>query len=112
MPSHAELAAKLLVDAATFFRTLGEQNDQLRPQMFENAGIFDQMAGLLSQDPGGELNGTSYGELAGKLLKDAANFFRSLAEQNEPIRDQMNENADVYAQIGDMVTTDPAGILD
>lgn len=112
MPTHAELAAKLLVDAANFFRTLGEQNEQLQTQMFENAGIFDQMAGLLSQSPQGELDGTSYGELSGKLLKDAANFFRSLAEQNEPIREQMNENADVYTQIGEMVTDDPLGILD
>ncbi|MCD8496979.1 MAG: hypothetical protein LRZ85_02170 [Alphaproteobacteria bacterium] len=112
MPTHAELAAKLLVDAATFFRTLGEQNEQLRDQMMENAGIFDQMAGLLTQDPGGEMNDTSYGELAGKLLKDAANFFRSLAQNNEPIREQMNENADVYTQIADLVTQNPVGILD
>ena len=112
MPTHAELAAKLLVDAASFFRTLGEQNDQLGPQMMENAGVFDQMAGLLNHNPEGELDGTTYGELAGKLLKDAANFFRSLADQNEPIREQMNENADVYTQIGDMVTNDPLGNLD
>jgi len=112
MPSHAELAAKLLVDAAAFFRTLGEQNSQLQEQMLENAGVFDQMAGLLNQKPGGELNGTTYGELAGKLLKDAARFFRSIADQNEPIREQMNENADVYDQIGDLVMENPLGVLD
>jgi hypothetical protein len=112
MPTHAELAAKLLTDAAAFFRTLGEQNTQLQTQMLENAGVFDQMAGLLTQRPEGNLNGTSYGELSGKLLKDAANFFRSIADTNEPIREQMNENADVYAQIGDLVMDDPLGILD
>ncbi|MCD8562895.1 MAG: hypothetical protein LRY54_02325 [Alphaproteobacteria bacterium] len=88
------------------------KNDQLRTQMLENADVFDQMAGLLTQDPAGEMNGTAYGELAGKLLNDAANFFRSLAEGNEPIRDQMNENADVYLQISEMVSRDPHGILD
>lgn len=112
MPTHAELAAKLLVDAASFFRMLGEQNDQLRVQMSENADVFDQMAGLLTQNPQGELNGAPYGELAAKLLHDAASFFRSLAEGNEPIREQMNENADVYTQIGDMVAQDPLGVLD
>lgn len=34
MPTHAELAAKLLVDAAAFFRMLGEQK---RPTPHANA---------------------------------------------------------------------------
>ncbi|MCB1783011.1 MAG: hypothetical protein KDI13_03375 [Alphaproteobacteria bacterium] len=70
------------------------------------------MSALLTGNPQGNLEGTSHAELAGRLLKDAATFFRTLAEQNEPIREQMNENANVYEQIGDMVTADPLGILD
>ncbi len=112
MPTHAELSGKLLVDAATFFRTLAEQNDVLNEQMTENADVFDQMSSLITEDPNGDLEGTSHAELTSRLLKDAAGFFRTLAEQNEPIADQMNENANVYDQIGDLVLGDPLGILD
>lgn len=112
MPSHAELASRLLVDAASFFRTLAEQNEPLKQQMTENADVFEQMAGLLNDNPNGELDGTSYGEMTARLLKDAANFFRSLAEQNEPLKEQMEENAGVFDQIADLVAKDPNGILD
>ncbi|MGH1374795.1 MAG: hypothetical protein ACRBCK_00485 [Alphaproteobacteria bacterium] len=112
MPTHSELAGKLLVDAATFFRTLATQNADLTEQMTENATVFEQMGALIVQDPQGTLEGTSHAELSGRLLKDAAGFFRTLADQNEPIRDQMEENANVYDQIGDLVTEDPLGILD
>lgn len=112
MPTHAELASKLLIDAAGFFRTLGEQNESLKGQMNENADVFEQMGALLSQEPTGTINGTAHSELAGKLLKDAATFFVTLAEQNEPIKDQMLENANVYNQIGDLVLENPMGILD
>lgn len=111
MPSHAELASKLLTDAAAFFRTLAEQNEPLKEQMNENANVFEQMASLLSQNPTGDLDGTPLAELAGKLLKDAATFFNTLAEQNEPIREQMNENAAVYNQIGELVGQNPQGEL-
>lgn len=112
MPTHSELAGKLLIDAAAFFRTLAEQNANLTEQMTENATVFEQMATLITQDPEGELEGTAHAELTGRLLKDAAGFFRTLAEQNEPIREQMHENANVYDQIGDLVAEDPMGILD
>lgn len=112
MPTHAELASKLLVDAATFFRTLAEQNEDLQDQMTENATVFEQMGDLIVNEPQGRLEDTAHAELAGRLLKDAAGFFRTLAEQNEPIRDQMNENANVYDQIGDLVAEDPLGVLD
>ncbi len=112
MPTHAELASKLLADSAGFFRTLGEQNEELKSQMEENAGVFEQMSGLIAQDPNGELNGTSYAELTGRLLKDAAGFFRTLAEQNEPLKEQMEENANVFDQIGDLVILIPNGVLD
>lgn len=112
MPSHAELAGKLLSDAAGFFHTLAEQNEPIKEQMTENASVFEQMSGLIAQDPNGEVNGTSYAELTGKLLKDAADFFRTLAEQNDPLKEQMEENANVFDQIADLVMQDPNGILD
>lgn len=112
MPTHAELAAKLLVDASEFFLTLGEQNPELKDQMQENASVFQQMAALMGSDPGGALGETSHAELSGKLLKDAATFFVTLAQQNDPIREQMMENANVYNQIGDLVIENPMGVLD
>ncbi len=112
MPTHAELAGKLLIDAAGFFKTLAEQNDDIQEQMAENATVFEQMADLIISQPEGEIDGKPNSELVGKLLKDAADFFRTLAEQNEPIKEQMNENANVYDQIGDLVMQNPLGILD
>lgn len=112
MPTHAELSIRLLNDAADFFTALGENNDPLKAQMEENATVFAQMAALLEQDAQGILNNAPYSELAGKLLQDAAGFFRSLADQNEPLKEQMHENANVYEQIGGLVMNDPLGILD
>lgn len=112
MPTHAELASKLLIDAADFFITLGEQNPPLADQMEENSTVFKQMSALLMQEPEGALNETPHAELAGKLLVDAATFFTTLAEQNEPIKDQMLENANVYKQIGELVMANPLGVLD
>ena len=55
MATHAELAAKLLRDAATFFRSVGEQNAPLQPEMNENAKVYDQIAALVESDPNGVL---------------------------------------------------------
>lgn len=55
MPSHAELAAKLLRDAAAFFKTIAEQNPPLKDQMAENADVFEQVADLVEQDPTGQI---------------------------------------------------------
>ena len=107
MPTHAELSAKLLVDAATFFKTLGEQNEPLKEQMEENADVFEQLATLLGQDPMMDVNGSTVCEMAGRLMQDAATFFRTLADQNEPLSEQMTENATVYEQLGELVAKSP-----
>jgi hypothetical protein len=57
MPTHAQLAGRLLRDAANFFRTIGEQNAGLKPQMDENAAVFEQVATLVEQDPTGSIEG-------------------------------------------------------
>lgn len=54
----------------------------------------------------------TYVELASKLLRDAAQFFRNVGAQNEPLRDQMNDNASVYEQVADLLEKDPNGTLD
>lgn len=55
MTTHAELAARLLRDAASFFRTVGEQNEVISEQMNENATVFEQVATLVEQDPTGQI---------------------------------------------------------
>ena len=56
MATHAQLAAKLLRDAGSFFRNVGEQNPPLKEQMNDNADVYDQVAALVEQDPTGELD--------------------------------------------------------
>ncbi len=56
MITHAQLAAKLLRDAAVFFRTIGEQNPPLKVQMEENASVFEQVAGLVENEPVGVID--------------------------------------------------------
>ncbi len=55
MPAHSELAAKLLRDAAAFFKTIAEQNPPLKEQMDENADVFEQVADLVETDPNGQI---------------------------------------------------------
>lgn len=55
MPAHSELAAKLLRDAAAFFKTIAEQNPPLKDQMVENADVFEQVADLVEKDPNGQI---------------------------------------------------------
>ncbi|MCW5699120.1 MAG: hypothetical protein KIT00_04705, partial [Rhodospirillales bacterium] len=51
MTTAAALAAKLLDDAATFFRTIADQNPSIRDQMLENADVFRQVSALVGDDP-------------------------------------------------------------
>ncbi len=55
---------------------------------------------------------TTYSDLAVKLLRDAAGFFRNVGEQNEALSEQMGDNADVYEQVADLLEQDPAGTLE
>jgi len=54
----------------------------------------------------------THAELASKLLRDAAGFFRNVGEQNPPLKEQMDDNADVYEQVANLVEADPTGELD
>lgn len=51
--NHSELAVLLLRDAAGFFRNVGEQNQALKEQMFDNADTYEAVADLLETDPQG-----------------------------------------------------------
>lgn len=54
----------------------------------------------------------THAQIAGRLLRDAAKFFRNVGEQNEPLREQMNDNATVYDQVAQLLEADPLGELD
>ena len=51
-------------------------------------------------------------QLAAKLLRDAATFFRNIGDQNAPLKEQMNDNAAVYDQVADLLEKNPMGMLD
>lgn len=55
---------------------------------------------------------TSNVELAIKLLRDAAGFFRNVGEQNPSLKIEMFDNADVYDQVADLLEDDPAGLIE
>lgn len=55
---------------------------------------------------------TSYLELAIRLLRDAAGFFRNVGEQNAPLKSNMFGNADVYDQVADLLEGDPTGLIE
>jgi hypothetical protein len=54
MPTHADVAAKLLRDAASFFQIVGEQNPAVSDEMKINAKTFRAIANLVESDPEGE----------------------------------------------------------
>ncbi len=56
MATNAEIAARLLRDAAGFFRSVGEQNPPLKEHMDNNAQAFEVMAQRVETDPTGEAN--------------------------------------------------------
>jgi hypothetical protein len=56
MPTHADLAAKLLRDASVFFRSIAENNPDMKDQMLENAEVYDQVADLVQSAPGAEID--------------------------------------------------------
>lgn len=51
----------------------------------------------------------SNAELSAHLLRNAAEFFRNVGEQNEPIREQMEANARTYEMVAEWVESDPTG---
>jgi hypothetical protein len=53
----------------------------------------------------------THAELAVRLLRDAAGFFRNVADQNPAIADQMRDNADVYEEVAALLNNDPEGTV-
>lgn len=116
--THASLSAKLLRDAATFFQNLARENDTIEEQMQTNARVYRQVADLLEADPMttiGEVSADAGIDdnrvctLAVRLLGDAAAFFDAVGQQNQPLAEQMAENASVYRQLAQLLQDDPLG---
>lgn len=55
MTTNAELAAKLLREAATIFRALGSPDPELGAKLDEFATVYEQVADLVEQNPMGVL---------------------------------------------------------
>lgn len=55
MATHAQIAADLLRNAATFFRDLGGENAELREQMEVNARTYDTVADMVEKTPMNEM---------------------------------------------------------
>lgn len=51
----------------------------------------------------------NHSQLAAQLLRDAAAFFDTIGQQNEPLREQMMENASVFTEVAMLVESDPLG---
>ena len=108
MPSYADLAADLLNEAGSFFVRVSQNRPDILPQMEDNAATFHRMAELIKNDPDGSVEHLTHGEMAARLLEDAALFFESVAKENPPIAEQMIENAAIFRQIGEQVRVNPA----
>jgi len=66
------------------------------------AAIFQENGGRLTTEA------KSHAELAAQLLRDAAAFFGTVAEQNPSLGRQLTENASIFNQISELVVKDPA----
>lgn len=54
----------------------------------------------------------THAALAARLLRDAASFFRTIAEQNPSLKNAMDDNASIYEEVANLVETNPAGIVE
>jgi intracellular multiplication protein IcmJ len=108
--THASMAAQFLRDASGFFERMPAQGAD--SSMHENARIFGRMAQLLEKEPMGAQGEIRYAKVGADMLRNAARLYRSVGKVNEPIREQLNESADIYARLADLLETDPGGLMD
>lgn len=54
----------------------------------------------------------THAELGSTLLIQAAKFFRSIAEQNPELAAQMQQNAQTFEQVAQLLKDDPTGVID
>jgi len=56
METYADLGAKLLQDAADFYRNLGAANPKIAEKMADNAAVYRTVAEFLKTDPLGKID--------------------------------------------------------
>jgi hypothetical protein len=54
-------------------------------------------------------NMVTHAKLAAQMLREAAIFFRSVADDNPSLAEEMMENASVYDEVAALVESDPLG---
>jgi hypothetical protein len=54
----------------------------------------------------------THAQLAAQLLRDAANFFRHLAQENPTLQEQMQDNAEIYDEVAGLVEKNPNDIIE
>jgi hypothetical protein len=65
-----------------------------------------------SSDEAKEEQMTTYAELAARLLRDAATMFRSMGGDDAELGQRVEEFAQVYDQVADLVESDPTGSIE
>jgi hypothetical protein len=124
---YTEVAQKLLQNAAVFFRNLARDNAGPGKAMNENAAAFEKVADLIGQNPNGVIEPLTGAQqmadgststkalrltrIAANLLRDAANLFSVVAQNNPVIADMMRENAASYSELADSLERDPTGTM-
>ena len=51
-------------------------------------------------------------DIAANLLRNAANFFRGVGEQNPALAEEMKINAESYDAVADLLEKDPTGSVE
>jgi hypothetical protein len=54
----------------------------------------------------------THAQLAAILMRQAAKFFRSIGEQNPPLNDQMQHNAQTFEEVAVLVEQNPTGVIE
>lgn len=53
---------------------------------------------------------TTHADLAARLLREAAHFYRAVGRDQSALSEQMERSADVYEAVATLVETDPMGV--
>ncbi len=57
MTTNAQLAARLLREAAEIYRTLGGDDSEVKQQMDDFGTLYERVADMVELDPGGVVEG-------------------------------------------------------
>ncbi len=55
---------------------------------------------------------TTNAQLAARLLREAAEIYRTLGGENSEVHQQMNDFGTLYERVADMVEADPEGVVE